>query len=156
MKILTEQSKALYSKNKWLVFVGLVIALVGFLDATYLTLKHFRREIPPCSIAEGCEQVLTSKYATLGPIPVALGGSVYYVVILLGLIAYLDSKNEKLLKVVSLATIAGLAASAYFFFLQAVIIKYWCQYCVGSIISSSLLFIIGMILLRRLQPPTQA
>jgi len=53
----------------------LVLSAIGFLDATYLTVEHYRGEIPPCAIIGGCEAVLTSPQAKIADVPVALLGS---------------------------------------------------------------------------------
>lgn len=136
------------SVSKVLIFLGLFISLVGFADASYLTIKHFQGVLPNCTIVHGCERVLTSEYSKLLGMPVALFGAVYYLAIFIGLAAYLDSKNETLLRITSLATSAGLIASLYFFHLQLIIIKAWCQFCIISIITSTLLFILGIAIFR--------
>ncbi len=54
-----------------LPFLAAVVALGGLADSIYLTIKHFTGEKVPCSIVEGCEQVLTSSYAEIFGIPLA-------------------------------------------------------------------------------------
>lgn len=134
------------SVSKWLVLLGALVGVAGFADASYLTIKHFQGALPNCTVVYGCEQVLTSVYSLFLGIPVALFGAIYYLAITIGFIAYLDSKNTTILKITSLATSLGMLASIYFFHLQLVVIKAWCQYCIVSIITSSLLFVIGMYL----------
>ena len=41
-----------------------IVALIGFADASYLTVEHYRNVIPPCTTS-GCETVLTSSYSTI-------------------------------------------------------------------------------------------
>ena len=55
-----------------------VFALVGVADAVYLTVKHFTGEKVPCSVVEGCEQVLTSSYAEIAGVPLAAFGALAY------------------------------------------------------------------------------
>src|SRR5690348_14780226 len=69
---------------------AIILSFLGFLDAAYLTILHYKNVIPPCSIAHGCETVLTSQYATLGPIPIALLGVFFYLVVL-GLLGMLGN-----------------------------------------------------------------
>lgn len=145
----TEQLKPRARKNTLYAAVFAVVSLLGFLDASYLTLEHFRGTIPPCTIAHGCATVLTSSYSTIAGIPVALLGVLYYLAILVGTIVYLDTKNDIVLKRVAQATILGLLASLYFFGLQWLVIKAWCQYCLVSITTSTLLFIHGCYVLRK-------
>ncbi|MEK7646258.1 MAG: vitamin K epoxide reductase family protein [Patescibacteria group bacterium] len=116
----------------------LCIALLGFADAAYLTIKHYAGVVPPCAVG-GCEQVLTSDYATLLGIPVALMGALFYVLILVGTFAYLESKQERLFRWVLYATLPGFVFTVYLFILQAVVIESFCLYCLGSATTSTLL-----------------
>ncbi len=131
------------------VITFIVVALLGLCDAGYLTIKHFRGEIPPCSILHGCEQVTTSVYSQILGIPVALLGALYYLAILFGCTLYLDTKNTKILKYISYFTITGLLFSLYFTALQAFVIHSWCQYCLFSAFTSTTLFVNGMIYLSK-------
>jgi uncharacterized membrane protein len=123
-----------------LAIVLLVVALLGFVDATYLTIEHYSGVIPPCSVVEGCEQVLTSEYATILGVPVALGGSIFYLSILIGLCAYLESRNEKFLRITLLLTAIGFLSSSYFLYIQAFVLGAFCLYCLGSATTSTILF----------------
>ncbi len=123
----------------------LVIALLGFADATYLTVEHFRGVIPPCTVISGCETVLTSSYSEIAGIPVSLAGSVYYLLILIGVFSYLEGQREKVLRYTLAATVLGFLASLYFVFLQVFVIKAYCMYCMGSVITSTILFVTAMV-----------
>lgn len=54
---------------RWLPMTAAIIALVGVADSVYLTAHHYTAEPVPCSIIEGCEQVLTSGYAEIAGFP---------------------------------------------------------------------------------------
>ena len=135
--------------SKWVPIVMLIVALIGFADATYLAIEHLRGVSPNCSLLEGCEVVTSSKYSEIFGIPVALGGSVYYLSVFLLLVAYLDTKKIFFFRLVTLLTPLGLLASAWFVFLQLGILKAICIYCMGSAISSTVLFVIAMVALRK-------
>lgn len=134
--------------NSLVIFL-LIVALVGFVDAGYLTIEHYQNAIPPCSITGGCEKVLTSAYAAVFGIPVSLLGSFYYVAILIGICGYLESKKILFLKWALLLTFAGFLASLWFVFLQAFVIRSYCLYCLGSAITSTILFVTAMDIFRR-------
>lgn len=91
--------------------------------------------------------VTTSAYAEIFGIPVAVLGTLYYFSVAGLMIAWFDRKNTLLLKLVSLYSIAGLLASAWFVYLQFFVLKAICIYCMGSAITSTLIFIFGMIVL---------
>jgi uncharacterized membrane protein len=132
-----------------LVILLIVIAVLGFADATYLTVEHYQGVIPPCSVVSGCETVLTSSYSVVAGIPVSLGGSIYYFLILVGLLLYIDTKKEFILKWTLFATILGLMSSLWFLYVQAFILHAYCLYCLGSAVTSILLFVLGVYVIKK-------
>lgn len=146
-------------KNVWkaipnsIVIAMAVISLLGFLDATYLTVEFFRGVIPNCGNFTGCETVTTSPYSAIGGVPVALFGALYYLSIFLGVMLYVDQRDVRVLQWVSRFTVAGLLASAVFVYLQVAVIGAWCLYCVASAVTSTLLFALGMWVLSRIKYP---
>ncbi|OGZ44486.1 MAG: hypothetical protein A3J55_04590 [Candidatus Ryanbacteria bacterium RIFCSPHIGHO2_02_FULL_45_17b] len=130
----------------------LFVAFIGFMDAAYLTAKHYVGEIPPCSLASGCETVLTSPYATLGGnIPIALVGASYYLALFVGGIIYADTKNIAVLKTTAYFTTAGFVTSVILVSLQMFVIHALCLYCIASAITSTVLFILGVVILKKLK-----
>ena len=148
-----QTSEALSNKpaalSNWLPFAFLIVSAIGFTDATYLTTQHFLGAPVACSILKGCEQVTTSQFAVIFGVPVALLGSVYYLTILVLSVAYLDSRKIYILNFIAKITPLGFLASLYFVYLQIFVIKAICLYCMGSAITSTLLFILSLIFLRR-------
>ncbi len=124
----------------WLPFLFLGLAIVGFTDATWLTVKHFTQTIVPCSLTHGCELVTTSAYSSILGIPVALLGSIFYFTMITGTFIALESGNKKIFRYVTRLTIAGFLASLWFVAAQIFIIHAICQWCMGSAITSTLLF----------------
>lgn len=124
--------------NNNLLIIVRLLALVGILDAGYLTWTHFQGQAPVCAIA-GCEIVLTSSFATIGLIPVALLGLFYYLAVF-GLSWWVKKPLGLFLLLV--LTSAGLLASFYFVYLQLYVIRAICQYCMLSAFISLLNFLI--------------
>src|SRR3990167_9515610 len=118
---------ALFPKiPKWIIAAFFITALIGFIDAAYLTFEHFLGRVPPCSILHGCEKVTTSPYAEVFGIPLALFGAVYYFLLLVLVIAFFDLKNDKILKIATVITPVGFLASLYFIYIQLFVIKAIC------------------------------
>jgi uncharacterized membrane protein len=133
---------------KWILALFLVFSLAGFADASYLTVTHYAGTPPECSIFHGCEKVTTSPYATLGGVPLALLGMIYYAAIILLIIAYLDTRREGILLFTARATVVGFLASAWFVYLQLYVIQAVCPYCMLSALVSTILFVLGRIAVR--------
>lgn len=127
----------------------LVLALLGFIDATYLAIEHYRGVIPPCSLVSGCEVVLSSPYSLLFGVPVALFGSIYYLFILISTFAYLEGGHEKILRLALFVTVIGLIMSIWFVSVQAFIIHSYCMYCLASATISTIIFVMAVILLKK-------
>ena len=132
----------------WLTLTFLAVSFLGFLDATYLTAQHYLGTIPPCVITTGCEAVLTSAYSVIFGIPVALFGSIYYLVLFLLAVFSLDMKREAI-RFAAILTPVGFLASLYFAYLQLFVIEEICTYCAVSAATSTTLFILGLFMIRK-------
>ncbi len=130
----------------------LVIAILGFADSAFLTIEHYRGVVPPCTTA-GCDIVLTSVFSAIWGMPVALLGAVYYLLIALGAFIFLEAKHIgkaaeshhfSILKWTLLATILGLLMSLWFTYVQIFILGSYCLYCLGSALTSVLLFVFAL------------
>jgi uncharacterized membrane protein len=129
--------------------IFLILGIAGFLDASYLTIEHYRGLIPVCTLITGCGQVLISKYSTIGPVPLALLGVAYYSVVIFGALLFLDLKIIKILHLLAAYTFVGIIASIYFIYLQVFVIGALCFYCLISALLSTLLFINGVIIYKK-------
>lgn len=118
-----------------------IVALAGLADSVYLTVHHYTAEPVPCSIIEGCEQVLNSQWAEWGGIPLAaFGAAAYFVAFSLALLTVFgDSRTWRLYGVQ--ATIMA-CFSGWLIYVQASLIGAFCQFCLLSAISSIILFLI--------------
>jgi uncharacterized membrane protein len=131
------------------IWIARVLALVGFADAAYLTANHFAGTSVFCGASGGCETVLTSEFATLGPVPIALLGALYYGVA--SLIAWTPaaSWSRGVSRALAVLTGTAFAVSALLFWLQAAVIDAWCRFCLVSAVVTTLLFATSIWLLRR-------
>jgi uncharacterized membrane protein len=136
--------------NKIVIFL-FVVALIGFIDAGYLTLEHYQGRIPPCTTNANCDLVLNSSYSQVAGIPVSLAGTVYYFLVLIGVFAYLESKKKIFLQGSLLLTIVGLLASLWFVYIQVFVIYSYCLYCLGSALTSTILFVTAMEIFEKYQ-----
>lgn len=120
-----------------------LLALLGLADASYLSFEHFSGAIPPCTVG-GCETVLTSPYATIAGIPLALLGVGYY----LALLVLTRLEGQRSLIALAALTSFGVAASAGLVYLQVAVIGAICLYCLISAGTTTLLWILTLIRMR--------
>jgi uncharacterized membrane protein len=108
-----------------------VVSLVGLADALYLTVEHLSGRSVRCTIVSGCSEVLSSSYASPGGVPLAMiGAAAYFTVFSLAVLAAYSYKwAAKLLTV-----IVGLMfiTTLWLLYLQAFVIKHFCQFCLLS------------------------
>jgi len=125
-----------------------LLGLAGFLDAAYLTVSHYAGTELACGPAGGCEVVTTSRFATVGGIPIALVGAVYYAIVVL--LAWTPGDRWGRGTALVLAGITGLATavSGVLVWLQAAVIHAWCRFCLGSAATTLLLFLCALALTR--------
>lgn len=115
----------------------LAVSFLGFVDAAYLTIQHFANSIPPCTIG-GCETVLTSPYAEILGIPIALLGALYYIAIF-----FLVLSDRR--RIFTVLVSAGFAVSLILLGLQLFVIRALCLYCIFSLVTSTALFILALL-----------
>ncbi len=121
----------------------MAVSLLGFLDATYLTMKHYLGTALTCVVFEGCDVVTTSAYSMILGVPVALLGAIYYLSMFLFVAYYLDSQKLRILSFAAYVTTSGFLVSLVFMYIQIFVLKALCIYCIFSATTSTVLFLCG-------------
>src|SRR3989338_2635337 len=151
-RLVNRGSSILQPSSAWvksgLPILFLIGGFIGFLDSSYLSVLHYKNVIPPCSLGE-CETVLTSKYSAIGGIPVSLFGAFYYLAVVILSVLYLDTKQIEYLNVAMSAVTLGFIFTLWFLYLQAFVIKAFCEYCLLSAGITAVLFIGVLIAIAR-------
>jgi uncharacterized membrane protein len=120
-----------------------LLSLVGLADAIYLTVEHVTGRSVRCTVTSGCSEVLSSSYATWGPLPLAaLGALAYFTVFSLAtLSAFGHTAARRLLAALVLFMCA---VSLWLLYLQAFVIRHFCQYCLlSAAVSTGLVALVG-------------
>ena len=131
-----------------LYIVMACLALVGLADAIYLTVQHVTGQSVRCTIVSGCSEVLSSSYASINGIPVALIGAVaYFTVFSLSTLAAFGYAlvDKLLLIVIALMSLTTL----WLIYLQAFVIGQFCQFCLLSAAVTIVLMVLVLIIARR-------
>lgn len=134
-------------KNKYIIYTA-IIAFLGFLDASFLTIEHFKNAIPPCT-TNGCEIVLTSKFSTIFGIPMALFGSLFYLSVIILCLLIITNFKEVFLKLFYLLAGWGFVFSLFLLALQAFVIHSFCQYCLLSCATSTGIAVLALLSFRK-------
>lgn len=145
--LLNNQSTVI--SNLVIIFFA-VISLIGLADTVFVTINHYKGVIPPCTLLNGCETVLTSKYSEVFGVPIALIGAMFYLTVFLFSLAYLRTKNNKIIIVFLVLTALAFLMSLFFIYLQFFVIKAVCEYCLTSAAASTILFITSIFMAKRI------
>jgi len=127
-----------------LPLLAAVVALIGLADAVYLTIHHYTGEKVPCSIVEGCEQVLTSSYAEIAGIPLAIfGAAAYFTAFSLAILAAFGNRRAWIL--FGAQVVLMFLFTAWLVYLQWFVIEAFCQFCLLSAGTTLVLFTIYLV-----------
>jgi uncharacterized membrane protein len=129
------------NKISWPYLIAAFVSLVGLGDAIYLTVQHITGESLRCTIISGCSEVLSSPYAQVGPFPLAaIGAAAYFAAFSLATLAAFGHRHA----VPSLKVLLALMflTTLWLLYLQAFVIRHFCQYCLLSAAVTTVLTLI--------------
>ena len=129
---------------KKLYAVAALLALFGIADALYLTIEHVTGQSVRCTIISGCSAVLSSPYAVVAGIPLAaVGGAAYFTVFSLAILAIFGYRvaGKLLLPMVG----AMFLVTLWLIYLQAFVIREFCQYCLLSALITTALLVVALL-----------
>lgn len=154
-----------FARGRLVKLILLLLSIAGFFNAFYLTILHYKNTIPPCDLAKGCESVLTSQFATILGVPIALIGALYFLTLIFLILSstfqnrtdnsastpnkkVLDLLNQKkgFFRYFKILTLLGVLVSVNLFFIQAFILRAFCQYCILTEIIILAIFILSRFL----------
>ena len=117
------------------------VSLIGLADAIYLTVEHLSGNTVRCTIVKGCSEVLSSPYASIKGLPLAgLGAGAYFTVFSAATLAAFGYKNAG--KFVSFVTGLMFLFTIWLVYLQAFVIKAFCQFCLLSALVTTLMTVL--------------
>jgi uncharacterized membrane protein len=134
-------SDAVANKRSLVLYaVSALIALVGLADALYLTIQHVTGQSVRCTIS-GCSEVLSSPYASIKGVPLALVGAIaYFTVFTLATLAAFQYKFAD--RLLSAVVLLMFLTTLWLLYLQAFVIRHFCQYCLLSALVTTTLTVL--------------
>lgn len=124
-----------------------VLALIGLLDAGYLSAYKLNLVGTLVCQVGSCEQVQGSPWSTLLGVPVSVLGFGAYLALLALAIAGVQPRwvaSRAIALAIMAISAVGVAFSAYLTWIEARVIEMWCQYCVVSAIVITLIFLLSL------------
>lgn len=111
--------------------IAALVSLVGIADALYLTIEHLTGQSVRCTITTGCDEVLSSSYASVRGLPLAAFGALaYFTVFSLATLAAFGYRRVR--SAFALLVAFMLLMTLWLLYLQAFVIGRYCQYCLLS------------------------
>jgi uncharacterized membrane protein len=133
-----KQTAGTRRQSAMLYGIAAFVSLVGIADAIYLTVEHISGRSVRCTIVSGCSEVLSSRYATVAGYPLAgLGAIAYFVVFSLATLAAFGYKGTG--KLLLLVVTAMFLTTLWLLYLQAFVIRHFCQFCLLSALVTTIL-----------------
>lgn len=129
--MLEDRIKATHRRATTLYIVAAFVSLIGLADAIYLTVQHVTGESVRCTIVSGCSEVLSSPYATVRGIPLALiGAAAYFTAFSFATLAAFSYQLAGKILIVLVGLM--LLTTLWLLYLQAFVIGHFCQFCLLS------------------------
>jgi len=123
-----------------------ILALIGLADASYLLYKKLKKEKLVCFFWDDCDKVTKSKYGYFLGVPNEVSGIGFYLFVLvlfvLSLLGSTISLGLPLITLLLFAAIPASLASLYLLFVQAFILKEWCEWCILSAVVNFLILLL--------------
>lgn len=118
-------------RAQWRDGVAVLLGLVAVGIALYLTIVHYQHDLLVCSTG-GCETVQSSKYATIGPIPIAILGLASSATMLGAAVARIVRRDLVFPATVVIFALAaiGFGYEIYLTYVEIWVIDAICQWCV--------------------------
>lgn len=127
-----------------------VLDVVGLAIASYLSVVELSGGVPSCGPLHGCETVAQSRYAWIGPLPVAVYGVALSLVLLSLAVVWIRTDHPTLLDAHYGLSLIGVIFEIYFLSLQLFVIHAVCVWCTSYGLSLVARFLVAMaIWLRR-------
>ena len=99
-----------------------------------------------CPVGGNCDAVVKSKYGKTFGVENAIPGMLYYLSIFFyGIVSFFNQnifKGNIVYYFIVSASIGSVAFSAYLIFVQAFVLKKWCDYCIISSIASMIILLL--------------
>ena len=124
-----------------------ILVVVGFINAYFLHWQYlrFKKEKKPmfCLIGEDCAGVIDSRFGTTAGVKNEIMGMIYYSLLLLALLLSNYFATNLVNIVIFLATLVAAIFSLYLLYVQTLILKKICSWCLIAIALNIIIFVLA-------------
>jgi len=137
--------------DKWLYRLSIALVIVGLLVSIYMTIYKIYHVESMCLGSGDCSTVNASSYSEVSGIPVAVVGIIGYAALLATL--FFEPRSLFMKKNATLLffgmSLTGFLFTVWLVFVEIVLIKAYCPFCITSQIAMTLIFVLSVIRLIR-------
>lgn len=126
--------------SRGLRWVAVVFAALGTAVSAYLTWVHYAGSLALCVGFGGCEAVQTSRFATIGNVPVAVVGLAGFALMLALALLRLVRRDPALDLVLFGCALAATLYVAYLTYLELFVLGAVCPWCVATALCAIAVF----------------
>lgn len=128
-------------KAAFLYGAAALVSLAGLADSIYLSVEHISGRSVKCTIVSGCSEVLSSPYATVRGIPLALiGAAAYFSAFSLATLSAFDYRLAG--KLLTILVAFMFLTTLWLLYLQSFVIGHFCQFCLLSALITTILTVL--------------
>lgn len=125
-----------------------ILTVVGFINAYFLHWQYlrFKRTKKPmfCLIGEDCAGVIDSRYGTTLGVKNEIMGMIYYGILFLTLLLSANFDTILVNLAIFFATLVAALFSLYLLYVQAIVLKKLCSWCLIAIFLNTLIFVFAL------------
>lgn len=123
-----------------------LVAITGFFLARYIYAKKKKKERLVCLLDSDCDAVVNSQYSTFLGIPLEIYGMFYFALmslffLLVIALPQIYSSYHLIILTIPTIALASFFFSIYLIFIQILLIKEWCMWCLASTVITTLLLV---------------
>ncbi|CAM3815508.1 vitamin K epoxide reductase family protein [Alkalicoccus chagannorensis] len=151
------REEAVYGRSVPAIFgIFTAVAAIGWAVSVFLTGIHFWVLPLPAGfdVAGTPWAVMTSEWAYVMGIPLAMMGAFYYLTVLLFSGLWFHTRHPLVLKVLTPITVIGVLSSAFFVYLQLFVIGAICPFCMVSAGATTILLLLEIIMIKKSSLPS--
>lgn len=125
-----------------------ILAVLGFINAYFLHWQYlrFKKTKKPmfCLIGEDCAGVIDSRFGTTAGVKNEIMGMIYYCLLLLVLLLSNYFATILFNFAIFVATLVAALFSLYLLYVQAIVLKKLCSWCLIAIFLNTLIFVFAL------------